>query len=97
VGVASGTDALALSLKALGVGQGDEVITVANSFIATTASVSLTGAEPVLVDIDKNTYNIDVSKIEEKINKKTKVILPVHLYGRPADMDPIIAWLKSIN
>jgi dTDP-4-amino-4,6-dideoxygalactose transaminase len=95
VGVASGTDALMLSLKALGVGPGDEVITVANSFIATAASISLVGAKPVLTDIDKNTYNIDVSKIEEKINKKTKVILPVHLYGRPADMDPIIALAKK--
>jgi dTDP-4-amino-4,6-dideoxygalactose transaminase len=96
VGVSSGTDALYLVLKALDVGSGDEVITAANSFIASASSVTFTGAKPVLVDIDEN-YNIDTSKIEEKITKKTKVIIPVHLYGRPADMDPIVKLSKKYN
>jgi len=89
VAVASGTDALFLSLKALGVGPGDEVITAPNSFIATALSVSMTGAKPVFVDIDPETFNIDPEKIEDKITSRTKAIIPVHLFGRPADMEPI--------
>ncbi|MDP2983587.1 MAG: DegT/DnrJ/EryC1/StrS family aminotransferase [Candidatus Latescibacter sp.] len=91
VGVGNGTDALFIALKALGVGHGDEVITVANSFIATSEAVSMTGAKVVFVDINPRTYNIDVNKIEEKITSHTRAILPVHLYGQPADMDPILS------
>lgn len=89
VGVASGTDALFLALKALNIGQGDEVIVPATSFIATSEVVTATGARVVFVDVDKYSYNIDVSKIEAKITGRTKAIMPVHLYGQPADMDPI--------
>jgi dTDP-4-amino-4,6-dideoxygalactose transaminase len=89
VGVANGTDALFIALKALGVGSGDEVITVANSFVATSEAIKMAGAQVVFVDIDPRTYNIDVERIEEKITEKTKAIIPVHLYGQPVDMDPI--------
>jgi len=97
VGVASGTDALFLSLKALGVGQGDEVITVANTFIATPLAISHCNAKPVLVDCNPNDYNIDISKIESAITSKTKAIMPVHLYGQPADMDPILELAEKHN
>jgi dTDP-4-amino-4,6-dideoxygalactose transaminase len=97
VGVGNGTDALFISLKTLGVGTGDEVITVANSFIATAEAITMTGARVVFVDIDPKTYNIDVTKIEEKITSKTKAVIPVHLYGQPADMDPIIALAKKYD
>jgi dTDP-4-amino-4,6-dideoxygalactose transaminase len=89
VGLANGTDALFVALKTLGIGPGDEVITVANSFIATSEAIKMAGAQVVFVDINPRTYNIDVERIEEKITGKTKAILPVHLYGQPADMDPI--------
>ena len=89
IAVASGSDALALSLKALGIKKGDEVITSANTFIATLDAVSHNQAIPVLVDIESETYNIDTSKIEEKISDKTKAVIPVHLYGHPVDMDPV--------
>ena len=97
VGVGNGTDALFIALKTLGIGAGDEVITVANSFIATSESITQTGARVVFVDIDPKTYNIDVNKIEEKITSRTKAIVPVHLYGQPADMDPILALAKKHN
>ncbi|UFT98851.1 DegT/DnrJ/EryC1/StrS family aminotransferase [Radiobacillus kanasensis] len=97
VGVANGTDALWLALKALGVGQGDEVITAANTFIATVEAISAVGATPVLVDCDKSTYTIDVTKIEERITEKTRAVIPVHLYGQPADMDPIMNIAKNYN
>ncbi len=89
VGVNSGSDALFLALKSIGVGKGDEVITVSHTFISTVDAISRSGAKPVFVDINHDTYCMDVSKIEEKITEKTKAILPVHLYGHPADMDPI--------
>jgi dTDP-4-amino-4,6-dideoxygalactose transaminase len=95
VGVANGTDAIVVALKTLGVGPGDEVITAANSFIATSEAVTLTGARVVFVDIDPRTCNIDVTRIEEKITPKTKAIVPVHLYGQPADMDPVHAIAKK--
>ena len=91
VGVGSGTDALYLSLRAMGVGHGDEVITVANSFIATAEAIVHAGARPVFVDIDAETYTIDATKVEAAITERTKAVLPVHLYGHPADMDPIMA------
>lgn len=97
VGVSSGTDALHLALLACGVGQGDEVIISVNTFIATAEAVSHCGAVPVFVDIDEKTYNIDVTKIEEKITRKTKAIIPVHLYGQPADMEAILEIAKRHN
>jgi len=97
IGVGNGTDALFLALKALGIGPGDEVITVANSFIATSEAVTMTGARVVFVDINPLTYTIDADKIEEKITDRTKAILPVHLYGQPADMDPIQSLAKKYN
>jgi len=90
VGVASGTEALQLALLACGIGQGDEVITTPFTFIATAEAITQCGAVPVFVDIDPVTYNIDPRFIEEKITDKTGCILPVHLYGAPAEMDAIM-------
>lgn len=89
VGVGNGLDAIRVILQAYGIGEGDEVIVPANTFIATVLAVSYVGANPVLVDADSTTYNIDVSKIEEKITDKTKAIIVVHLYGRVVDMAPV--------
>lgn len=89
--VNSGTDALRFIFLALGLKEGDEVITVPNTFIATTEAISQAGGRIVFVDIDPETYNIDTSKIESAITSKTKGIVPVHLYGQTADMDPILA------
>jgi dTDP-4-amino-4,6-dideoxygalactose transaminase len=97
IGVGNGTDALFIALKTLGVGTGDEVITVANSFIATSEAITQTGARVVFVDSDPKTYNIDIAGIEEKITPRTKAIIPVHLYGQPVDMDPILALAKKYN
>jgi dTDP-4-amino-4,6-dideoxygalactose transaminase len=90
VGLNSGTDAILLSLKALGIGRGDEVVVPAFTFIATSFAVSFTGARPVFVDIDAKTYNIDPQKIEKAITKKTKAIVPVYLFGLCADMAQIL-------
>jgi len=90
VGVDSGTSALELALRAYEIGPGDEVITAANSFIASALAISHSGATPVLVDVDVDTYTIDVTAIERAITPRTKAIIPVHLYGHPADMDPIM-------
>ena len=95
VGLADGLDALHLGLKALGVGPGDEVIVPSNTYIATWLAVSQCGAIPVPVEPDERTYNINPDLIEQAITKRTKVILPVHLYGQPADMDPILAIAKK--
>jgi dTDP-4-amino-4,6-dideoxygalactose transaminase len=97
VGVSSGTSALQLALIAMGIGPGDEVITAANTFIATAEAISHTGASPVFVDMDPRTYNIAVDAIERAVTKRTRVLVPVHLYGQPADMDPVLEIARRHN
>lgn len=95
IGCGNGLDALMLSLKALGVGAGDEVLVPAHTFIATALAVTYTGAVPVFVEVDGRTYNMDPARIEAAVTPRTKAIIPVHLYGQPADMDPIMAAAKK--
>lgn len=95
VGCASGTDALILALRALDVGPGDEVITTPYSFFSSTSSISLVGATPVFVDIDPRTYNINAGEVEKKLTVRTRAIIPVHLYGQPAEMEPLCALSKD--
>ena len=97
IACANGTDSLEILLKSMGVGRGDEVIVPAISWISTSEAVSSVGAKPVFVDIDPDFYSIDVSKIEERITENTKCIIPVHLYGHPADMESIMALANKHN
>ncbi|MGO8731495.1 MAG: DegT/DnrJ/EryC1/StrS family aminotransferase [Terriglobia bacterium] len=97
VAVSSGTAALHLALHALGIGPGDEVITVANTFIATAEAISAVGAKPVFVDVDPIAYTMDPTLVEGAITARTRAILPVHLYGQPADLDPLMAIARRHN
>jgi dTDP-4-amino-4,6-dideoxygalactose transaminase len=97
VGVASGTDALILALRALEIGPGDEVIVPTYTFFATVEAIMLVGAKPVFVDIQPDTYCLDVSQIAKQITSRTKAIIPVHLYGHPCDMDQLVQLAKSHN
>lgn len=97
IGVNTGTSALHLALLAAGIGPGDEVITVPFTFVATVAAIYYSGAKTVFVDIDPKTFTMDVNALEAVISERTKAIIPVHLYGQPADMDPILAIAKKHN
>ena len=97
VGCGSGTDALQIAYMALGIGPGDEVITTPFTFVATVEALVLLGAKPVYVDIDPRTYNMDVSLVLASVTPKTRAIVPVHLYGQPADMDPLLALAQHYN
>ena len=97
VGVNSGTSALHLALLAAGIGAGDEVITVSSTFVATVAAIDYTGARPVFVDVDPITLNMDPNKLESAITERTKAIMPVHLHGQPADLDPILEIARRQN
>lgn len=97
VSTSSGTAALFLTLLSLGIGKGDEVITAANTFIATVLAIHYTGARPVLVDVDEASFNLDIEKTKAAITKRTKAILPVHLYGQPVDLEPLVALAKEHN
>ena len=97
IGVSDGTSALHIILRALGIGPGDEVITVSHTFIATAEAILLAGAKPVFVDIDPDTYLMDISQVEAKITPQTKAILPVHLYGQTVDMDPLLEIASRHN
>ena len=95
VGVASGTDAITIALQAVGIGAGDEVVTVANSCVPTVAGIEATGAKPVLVDAVESTQTIDVALVAEALTERTRAIVPVHLYGRCADMVPLLALARA--
>src|SRR5271166_2441653 len=95
IGVGSGTEALWLALLALGVGPGDEVITVPNSFMATAEAITYCGAKPVFVDVDERTYTMDPARLKNALTMRTKAIIPVHLFGQPADMDPIVELARK--
>src|SRR5581483_3985512 len=97
IGLDSGTAALHLSLLALGIGTGDEVITTPHTFVATAEPITLVGARPVFVDIDPRTYNLDPNQLEAAITPRTKAIIPVHLYGQPAEMDAIFEMARRHN
>lgn len=97
VGVGNGLDGLMLILRALEIGTGDEVLVPSNTYIASALAVTYTGATPVFVEPDLSTYNMDPARIEEKITPKTRAIMPVHLYGQPCDMDPILELAKKHN
>jgi dTDP-4-amino-4,6-dideoxygalactose transaminase len=95
VGVSSGTDALVLALRACEIGPGDEVITVSNTCIATVRAIALVGAIPVFVDIDPHTYTLDCSLLDQALSSRTRAVLPVHFYGHPVDMDPLLTFAQS--
>jgi dTDP-4-amino-4,6-dideoxygalactose transaminase len=95
IAVGNGTDALWLALLALGIGEGDEVITVPNTFIATAEAISYCKARPVFVDVDQNTFTMNPVELEKVLTEKTKAIIPVHLFGQPADMDPILEFARA--
>ncbi len=97
IGVANGTDALVIALEALGIKEGDEVITTPFTFFATAEAISVIGAKPVFVDVSLDDFNIDINKLEEAITEKTKAIIPVHIFGTPADMDKINEIAKKHN
>lgn len=97
VGVGSGTDALHLGLLAHGIGAGDDVITVAHTSIATAAAIQMAGARPVFIDIDPAVFTLDPGKLESALTERTRAIIPVHLYGCPADLDPILAFARRHN
>lgn len=97
VGVASGTDALFLALRAFGIGPGDEVITVSHTAVATVAAITQSGASPVLVDVDPATFTLAPDRLPAALSKRTKAIVPVHLYGQPAEMGPILAFARQHN
>jgi len=95
IGLSSGTDALVLALRACDIGQGDEVITVANTFIATVEAIALTGAKPVLIDIDEETYTMDWTQLSKALTPRTRAIIPVHLYGHPVEMQPVVEFARK--
>jgi len=95
IGVGNGTDALWLTLLALGIGEGDEVITVPNTFIATAEAITYCNARPVFVDVDQDTFTMDPRELEKSLTERTKAIIPVHLFGQPADMDPILEFARA--
>lgn len=95
LGVSSGTSALWLTLLGLGIGPGDEVITVPNSFIATAEAISMCGARPVFVDVNEQSYTMNAALLENAVTSRTRAIIPVHLFGQPADMDPIVAFAEK--
>lgn len=97
ISCANGTDAIYITLKALDIGEGDEVITVANTWISTSEAITQTGAKPIFVDINRDHYTIDVTKIQEKITSKTKAIIPVHLFGQPVEMQEIQEICNKYN
>ena len=95
VGLGSGTEALWLALLAAGIGAGDEVITVSNTFIATAEAITYTGARPVFVDVDEHTYTMDPAQLEKALTSRTKALIPVHLFGQTADLDPILSFARE--